>query len=290
MKVLLVGATGFLGSYVAPRLVERGHDVVALVRSSSARGALPANLPVIHGDLADTASLDRALGGKEALVYCASMGFGHVPPVVESLKRARVRRGVWVSTTAIFTSLPAASRAIRLAAEQAVKSSGLDWTIARPTMIYGTARDRNVSRLLRFLSRSPLFPVVGDGGALHQPVHVEDLADALVATLDGEASVGRAYNLAGAAPLPFRDLVSRSARALGRDVRLLPVPMNLALGAAAVAAALPLPRPVTPEQIRRLAEDKAFDWSEAARDLGFQPRTFETGVRSEARLLGLAPL
>ena len=184
-----------------------------------------------------------------------------------------------MSTTAIFTSLPAASRAPRVEAEAAVQSSALDWTILRPTMIYGTARDRNISRMLRFLARWPFFPVCGN--ALWQPIYVEDLADAVVAALDRPTAYGRVYNLAGAYPMRFDDLVRAAARALFRRVLLVRVPLTAAVLAARAT------RVVTPEQIRRLAEDKAFDYAEATRDFEFRPRSFVEGVHLEARRLGL---
>jgi nucleoside-diphosphate-sugar epimerase len=208
------------------------------------------------------------------------MGFGHVPRVVQQLQDAGIMRAVFVSTTAIFTRLPAASRALRVEAESSVRQSGLEWTILRPTMIYGTARDRNISRLLRFLKRVPVFPLCGN--ALWQPIYVEDLADAVVAALDSRHSIGQTYNLAGACPLRFADLVRTAAAAVSRHVWLAPVPLS-----AAVLAAR-LTHIVTPEQVRRLAEDKAFDYADATRDLGFRPRSFADGVRREARDLGLA--
>jgi nucleoside-diphosphate-sugar epimerase len=214
----------------------------------------------------------------DTLVYCASMGFGHIPRLVEQLQSAGVRRGVFVSTTAIFTRLPATSLAPRLEAETAVESSTLDWTILRPTMIYGTAGDRNISRLLRFLARWPFFPQCGN--ALWQPIYVEDMAEAVVGALDTPATVGHAYNLAGAYPLRFDDLVRTAARTLFRRVLLVRVPLIAAVAAARVT------RVVSTEQVRRLAEDKAFDYAEATRDFGFQPRSFAEGVRLEARSLG----
>ncbi len=287
MTTLLIGGTGFLGSYVAARLA--GPDLVALVRPTSDRAVLPPDVATRSGDLDDLASLDRMLEGVDGVVYCASMGFGHVPPLVRRLEAAGVRRAVFVSTTAIFTTLPARSRAPRLAAEAAVQRSRLAWTILRPTMIYGSGRDRNISRLLRLLRRSPVFPVFGDGRALHQPIFVEDLADAVVSALGSQPAVGRTYDLAGAQPLPYADLLRAAARAVGRDVRLVHVPLGLALFGARLARRLPLPMPITPEQVLRLAEDKAFDYSAAVRDLGFRTRTFEEGVRIEAASLGLAP-
>lgn len=235
-------------------------------------------MEVVRGDLSSELPLD----GVSTLVYCASMGFGHVPRLVNQLESSSVSRAVFVSTTAIFTRLPSASREVRLAAETAVTHSGLNWTILRPTMIYGTARDRNISRLLHFLKRWSVFPLCGN--ALWQPIYVEDLADALVAALDSPAAERKTYNVGGAAPLRFAELVRTAARAVGRfRVALVPVPV----GAAVLGARLT--RVVSPEQIRRLAEDKAFDYADAARDFGFAPRPFAEGVRQEAHSLGLRP-
>jgi nucleoside-diphosphate-sugar epimerase len=272
LTILLVGGTGFLGSFVATRLADRSLSV--LVRPTSDTAFLPAGVALRTGDL----SADLPVDGIDTLIFCASMGFGHVPRVVQQLEAAGVRRAVFVGTTAIFTRLPAASRAVRLEAEQAVQASRLAWTILRPTMIYGTHRDRNISRLLRWLSRWPVAPVCGDG--LWQPIYVEDLADAVVAALDTPAAVGRAYNLAGGPPaLRFSELVRVAGRAVGRDVLLLPVPLRLAVVLARLTGV------VKPEQVWRLAEDKAFDSSDACRDFGFLARPFDEGVRLEVRQL-----
>jgi nucleoside-diphosphate-sugar epimerase len=274
-RILLVGATGFLGSFVAHRLAPRG--AAAMVRPSSDTSVLPAGMELRRADLDGALPLDSISG----LVYCASMGFGHVPPVVAQLEHAGVQRAVFISTTAIFTRLPSASRAVRLEAEAAVQRSSLEWTILRPTMIYGTARDRNISRLLRFLKRWPVFPLCGNG--LWQPVYVEDLADAVVAALDSPRTIGRVYNVAGAQPLALADLVRTAGRALGRRVTLIGVPLQAAvLGAR-------LTRIVRPEQVLRLAEDKAFSYADAIDAFGFAPRSFAEGVTLEARALGLSP-
>src|SRR5207302_10940801 len=102
-RILVVGATGFLGSFVAQRLSIRG--AAALVRTSSDTSTLPKEMELLRGDLQAPPPLD----GFATLVYCASMGFGHVPPLVGHLERAGVKRAVFISTTAIFTSLPSAS-------------------------------------------------------------------------------------------------------------------------------------------------------------------------------------
>jgi nucleoside-diphosphate-sugar epimerase len=273
-RLLLIGGTGFLGSFVAIRLASR--EPLVLVRPTSDRRVLPPRVEVRVGELSRPLPLD----GVETLVYCASMGFGQVPALVQQVDSAGVRRAIFVSTTAIYTSLPAPSREVRLKAEEAVQTSSLNWTIVRPTMIYGTQRDRNISRLLRFLHRWPIFPQCGN--ALWQPVHVEDVADAIVSVLETPATYRRAYNLGGAQPLRFAELLRTAARAVGRRVLLVPVPL------AAAALGARLTRAVSEEQVRRLAEDKAFPFTEASADFGYCPRSFEEGARAEARLLGLA--
>jgi uncharacterized protein YbjT (DUF2867 family) len=91
----------------------------------------------------------------------ASLGFGHAGLVTDAVEAARPIRSVFFSSTALFTHLPAASKAVRLAAEEQVRALRTEWTILRPTMIYGAAGDRNMERLIRFLARSPVVPLPG---------------------------------------------------------------------------------------------------------------------------------
>jgi nucleoside-diphosphate-sugar epimerase len=273
---------------VARLLFARGAAPVCLVRRRSDLAALPDGAVRREGDLDDAASLDRWLAGCRSLVYCASMGFGHVPGVLAACERAGVGRVVFVSTTALFTGLPAPSKAVRTAAEDAVRSSALRATIVRPTMIYGARGDRNVERLLRFVTRWPVVPVPGDGASLVQPVHVDDLAAAIVEAWARDVAVGRAYALSGAAPLALDAVIDAAAAACGRRRRKLHLPLGPVAWLLGAVEALGLRPRIRREQVLRLAEDKAFAHDDAARDLGFAPREFAVGVREEARALGLA--
>ncbi len=287
-RVLVTGASGFLGGHVVPLLVSGGEEVVALARSVAAAhrvnelGANP-----VAGDLDDPASVDHAFAdsGADTLVNLASLGFGHAPTIVAAAEEAGIKRAVFMSTTAIFTNLNAGSKQTRQSAENVIEASALEWTIVRPTMIYGTPADRNMVRLLRLLRRTPFVPVPGGGQRLQQPVHVEDLARAVVAALYAPAAIGEAYDVAGPEPLTFGSVIEQAAEALGRRARLVPVPL------APLAASLRLYERVVArprfkaEQLERLAEDKAFDISPAIRDLGFEPRSFAEGIRQEAAML-----
>jgi nucleoside-diphosphate-sugar epimerase len=200
-----------------------------------------------------------------------------------------VERSVFFSSTSLFTRLPAATRAVRLDAEERVRSLPGRWTILRPTMIYGDAADRNLSRLFRFVARSPVVPLPGGGRALVQPVHVADLARAVVEVLECQATARNAYELPGGEAVPLRELVLRVARLLGRR-RLLLLPLPIAPMALAAGAwhRLGLAPRVSSEQVRRLAEDKAFSYEAARRDWGYSPRGLDAGLESEARELRIS--
>ncbi len=145
MKVFVTGATGFTGSRTVPLLLARGWEVHCLYRESSDRSVLPQTEIHWHlGNLENQQKLTEAMQGCDMLVNIASLGFGHAENIVKSAQAAGIQRAIFISTTAIFTKLNSQSKRTRLAAEAAIQNSDLNYTILRPTMIYGSQRDRNM--------------------------------------------------------------------------------------------------------------------------------------------------
>jgi uncharacterized protein YbjT (DUF2867 family) len=289
VKLLVTGGSGFLGGYVLAEAARRGHRCVALARSPAAaatvaaRGATP-----LAGDLSSTTLADLFTAARcDALVNLASLGFGHAPGIVAAARAAGLDRSVFVSTTAVTTRLPARSKRVRLAAERVIENSGLKWTILRPTMIYGAPGDRNLSRLLTLMHRVPVLPVPGGGRRLQQPVHVADVADAVLAAVTRPATAGRRYDVAGPVPLAFTDLLRTCAAAVGRRIVFVPVPLAPAIALLRGYERYSQHPRIRVEQLERLAEDKAFPIEDAVRDLGYRPRPFTEGIRAEAAALGL---
>ncbi len=286
MRALVTGGSGFLGHEVLFHLVSGGHEVTALARSRAAELTVEAlGATSIPGDLDDPDSVDRAFAtsGADVLVNLASLGFGHAPTIVAAAEEAGIRRAVFVSTTAIFTNLRASSKTIRTAAERSITASSLDWTILRPTMIYGAPGDRNMWRLLKLLRRTPVVALPGPG-KLHQPVHVADLAQAVVSAAAHPEAIGKAYDVAGPCASTLRELVRDASTALNRRTRAIPVPANPIIFGLALLERLGKDMPISAEQVARLTEDKAFDISEARADLGYNPRSFCEGIAQEAAL------
>ena len=287
MKLLVTGGSGFTGREVVRLAISQGHDVLGLARSAQAADVLSKlGATPISGDIDDAASLKAAFAcGADSLLNVASLGFGHAPAVVAATQSAGIRKAVFVSTTAVTTKLPAPSKRVRLAAEQTVKESGLDWTIIRPTMIYGKPGDRNLSRLIALLRRSPVVPLPGGGKRLQQPVHVEDVAAAILAAVATDASSHHTYSIAGPQPLSLRTLVLTTGLAVGRKPILVSLPLGPTTTAVRAYERFAKRPRLKVEQLERLSEDKAFSIDDAIRDLGYSPRSFEEGIRAEAMLL-----
>jgi nucleoside-diphosphate-sugar epimerase len=280
--ILLTGATGFLGEFVLEELVQRGHEVTCFVRKTSNLDKIKRlNVKYVFGELDDYESICEALKGKEALINIASLGFGHAPNIVNACEEMGVKRSIFVSTTGIFTKLNPDSKGIRLAAEKLIKESNLDYTIIRPTMIYGTSEDRNMWRLVKYLKRMPILPILGSGTYLQQPVYVKDLANVIVNSYEKNVSIKKAYNISGAAALTYNDVVDITGKALGKKVVKIHIPMKLSYNLLKVYEKISKKPKLKAEQVLRLNESKDFSYEDAKKDLGYNPLSFEEGIKRE---------
>jgi len=284
MKVLVTGGTGLLGGALVGLLLAEGHEVRCLVREGSSRASRLDPLPVelVRGEAGDARALSRALSGVDALLHVA--GVEYAPQVVEAARRANVGRLVVVGSTSAHSAYEFRSSP-KLRMEELVRESGLDYTIVRPSMIYGSELDRNMHRLLRFLDHSPVFPMFGSGENLWQPVYHEDCAKGVYEALVRPAAIGQSYDLPGAEPLTYLELVRTAASALGKKPRIVRLPLGPVRRSLAAAERLRLPLPVKSEQVLRLREDKAYPYDKAKRELDYAPRSFREGIALEVARL-----
>ena len=282
MKIFVTGATGFTGSRVVPLLLKSGYAVRCLYRASSDRSSLAGlDIEWALGDVSDPQSLTSAMQGTDALINVASLGFGHADSIVSAAKSAGIQRAVFISTTAIFTLLNAGSKKVRVAAELAIETSGLKYTILRPTMIYGSPRDRNMWRLIRFMRYSPIVPIFGDGKYLQQPIYVDNVAQAMVSCLSNDNTIGKSYNIAGKQALTYNDVIDTIAKGMNKRVWKIHVPSKPVVSLLYFFERMRIPFPIKAEQVLRLNENKDFSYLEAQKDFGFSPLAFEEGIGLE---------
>jgi nucleoside-diphosphate-sugar epimerase len=285
-RIALTGVLGFVASHLLPRLAERRAIAIGIVRPGRDASRLERSgieIRRLDLDRPDPATTCAAFSGIDALVHLS--GIAQTTALLPAILKAGVARGVFVGSAGVYTRLKSPAADAKRAGEAALRASSLGYTILRPSMIYGTPADRNMVRLLRWLRSFPMVPMPGAGRTLQQPVHVEDLADAIVAALERPSASRQEYDVGGPAAIALRDVIRIAGRAVGRRPVLLPIPITPAHGMVVMMRRLKLPTPVRPEQVLRLTESKAVDIDPARRDLGFDPRSFEEGIAAEARML-----
>lgn len=270
MRVIVTGAGGLTGGEIARRLVASGETVVAVSRRDpqipGATGAL--------GDAGDPAFMAGQLSGVDVLVHVAGILEG--PRLARVPGLAAVPRLVVVSSAGVY-SAHRSSAALYLEGERALSDAHPDSVFVRPTMIYGSTRDRNIHHVIRFAHRFGVLPQIGAGRARLQPIHYEDLATATVAltALDRRGAI----DAGGAAPVALCALLREIFAALGRPSRILRVPLGPALLAARAVDLVAGRRAA--ERIERMAEERTVDNSELVAATGLRPRSVEQGLRDQ---------
>lgn len=203
-------------------------------------------------------------------------------------KAQRPLRVVGISTCSVIHKAQSSSLAERelaarfLAAEQKViklaQQQGHELTLLRPTMLYGLGRDGTVAVLQKFACRFGFLLVPGNADGLRQPVHVEDIAQAVVQCLNTKATIGKTYELGGRSVLSLRELCAKILLDNGRRPRVFSIPLWM-LKLAIYGARLSKLRPDWDVGLlQRAQQNQTVDYGKAQRDFGYDPMGFQGRV------------
>lgn len=276
MKTALVfGASGQIGMPLLDRLRDDGWRVHAVSRDPRAEqpglvwwpGELPDFvLPALQADvILSCGPLDLFAQ------WYARSGVAARRVIAFGSTSIEVKRG---SADAEERDLVARLREAERTLFETAAARGAAVTVLRPTLVYGSARDRNLSRIVQVAQRFGRIVLPRDATGLRQPVHAHDLADAAFRCIDIAASFGRTYALPGGETLSYRDMVARVLAALQPPPRLHEVPspvFNLLL---ALAHAAGFALDFNEAAVARMRSDLVFDPADAQRDFGYAPRNF----------------
>ena len=279
-RALILGAGSQITPFLSQRLGDLGYGGHCVSRTP------PPGCPPIHPAFSwqrvDLTLAPDWSAMPEAVAFSV-LPLWLLPRHIPALAAVGIRQVVAFSSTSVFskaTSADPAERdvASRLAdAEAAVAAAcdeaGIPWTILRPTLIYGSGRDKNVAAVAGFIRRFGFFPVAHPARGLRQPVHADDLAGAAVAAIGNPGAYSRAFDLPGGETLTYRRMVERIFARLGRPPRILRLPTWLLRGAMPVAQRW-LPGRYSPALFLRMNQNLAFDGEPAREALGYAPRPF----------------
>lgn len=298
MKVLVTGGTGFVGTHLVNALLRRGHAVAVLARHPD-RARSRYNRPVerVRGDVLDPASLAPALAGRDAVVHL--VGIIHekgaqtfdrmhrqaVENVVAAMQAAGVRRLLHTSAMGTSEDSPSEYARTKAAGERAVRASGLDWTIFRPSIVFGPG-DGFVSLLAPIVRRNPIFiPVIGKGETRFQPVSVQDVSRIFADALEKPETVGKTFEVGGPEVLTLNEIDREIATVVGKRRKPL-VHLPLWWGRLLAWFFELLARrgwidapPLTRDQLKSLSRDNVADVSETVAVFDGEWKEFRPGLR-----------
>ena len=206
--------------------------------------------------------------------------------VSEKIVRAGTEVGVnWficVHTTGRYSKYKSESAEF-IEIEDSLLKEFSNLTILRPTMIYGSRRDKNMHKLVRYIHKHKFIPVFGNGKNLMSPVHAQDLGNAYYDVLQNrDTTFGNQYNLSGKYEISYISILEETASALGKKVFFIHLPIWFCLVVVYIGNLVFGSRfPISVEQVSRMKEDKVFSWEDAYSDFGFSPRSFKDGIRKE---------
>ncbi len=312
-NILVLGGSGFIGRYIVNLLVDRGCRVLvpSRRRDHAKHLILLPTCDVVDANIHDDATLDQLVDGQDAVINLVGILHGtqreferaHVelPQRVIAACRAKgVRRYLHMSALGADPNGPSTYQRSKGTGEAAVRASDLDWTIFRPSVVFGV-EDQFLNLFARLAKWFPVLPI-GGADVKFQPVWVEDVAAAFVASLDNPATYRKVYELAGPKIYTLRELVTFAARASGHPRPVIALPDSIARLQALLMELMPGPTLLSRDNLDSMKRDNIASQQpyrpapelglhhlaplepEASLYLaGLHPRTHFSGFRAKAR-------
>ncbi|MBF0194927.1 MAG: complex I NDUFA9 subunit family protein [Magnetococcales bacterium] len=274
--ILVTGCTGFLGSAIVKSLLESGHKVRGLARHGGPfKDGSITGIDIVHGSILEPETLARAMEGVEKVIHLVGIlvetkgqTFSGVhlqgtKNVLQAAKDANVKRYLQMSSMGTRPHATSKYHQSKWLAEEAVRSSGLNITILRPSVIFGPY-DEFTTMFAKMARYSPVLPLIGAGENMMQPVWVEDVAQFVNKALNDQQTFDKTYELGGPEQLTFKTILTEISKATNKRRAILPIPLPvLRLQAGLLEKLHPKP-PLTLDQLIMAQEDnvtKQHPWS-----------------------------
>ena len=296
MKIVVAGGTGFLGRHICRALIEGGHVVKVLGRNPerAARILQAASTSTVRADVTKPETLVGTLDGADAVVGAVQFpnhpveiprrgltydNYDHrgTENLLDEAVRAGIEHYVYLSGAGANTASDKTWYRAKGYAERAVRNSGLDYAIVRPSWAYGP-EDRALNRLATIARYSPIVPRLGMKPQRIQPVSVDDIALTFRRVFEREEAWGETFEIGGPDVMTMQEVLETLLRVMGKRRVIAPVPETLAKLGTAPLKLLPNP-PMTPHGIEFAVQEGVVDTTLLEKVLDVHPVGLEEGLR-----------
>lgn len=291
-NLLVTGITGRSGKHFGNILIKNNYrNVTALIRDETKFKKLFDNDTTIQYEICDISDVEKItniLTQKKIDTIFHIYNIKHSIGIVNAaIASGYVKRIILVHTTGVYSKFKSASSEyieIENTIENLLKNSEISVTILRPTMIYGSLDDKNISSFIKMVDKLRLFPLVNGGKYELQPVNHIDLGKAYYQVLiNPESTKNNNYNLSGGTVIYLKDILENISNFLGKKTVFFSVPFGFAYFMAKVLYWLTLKKIDFREKVQRLVEPRAYEHNAAVNDFGYSPINFVDGLEKEVK-------
>ena len=292
--VLITGASSGLGLSALNSLINLDHKIVSLGRTHSKNINYHPKIKYVRGYITEIASLQKGLWGATSVLHFAGLTHSSdsrkyyevnadgTSNLIKKAETSNVNRFIYVSTQAIGMKGGAYSHSKEIA-EKHIKKSKLNWTILRPSEIYGMKLEDSIESLCRLIRSTRVLPIIGDGQYTLNPLHIEDFTRFTIdlQTCGSTKSYYKVYQLAGPCPISFMAFCKKHSKFHNHKQTMIHLPVFLCKLILYLCSKANLTS-ITLDQIDRLRMIKNNDISLAASDYFFAPREFSHALNLSA--------
>ena len=282
-NILLTGASGNSAYFFLKKLEKENFDkVIKVITRDKSKNSyfnqFKLKFKIFNGDINDKEFLSKCLNDIDVVLHTANIE--NSQNIVEVGSEKKVKWFILVHSTMVYSKHSSKRIENRKNIEKNILKLNSNITILSSSMVYGTSRDINMSRLIRFMDTFKIFPIFGDGENYMQPIYIEDLADAYYNVIKfKEQTFNKRYILAGKEPLKYNDILKIIEKKLEKKIFYIKIPLKLSIILIKICEIIFFGKlHINVSQVERLSEDKIYDYSEAKKDFLFNPKGFEEGI------------
>lgn len=293
-KILVCGGTGFVGSHIVQALLPH-HQVRILTRSLKKTKPIP-QVEFVEGNLLDLNSLQNAMKDCDVVINAAQ--FDNAPfenpskgqtyekvdaegteNIVRAIIHTRIPRVLYVSGAGVDEQKTEPWFRAKVRAERAIRNSGAQWTIFRPSWIYGPT-DRSLNRMISMIRYSPIVFILGSGYQI-QPIYINDVAQIVAKAVQEPKSQGKIYEIGGPEKLSMKEILRVAAKVMKKRRLYVTIPKFLVAPLFSILEKVP-GVPVTRAALDFITMDVTIpeqQIQQAENDFGLRFSTLEKGLQ-----------
>lgn len=297
--ILITGANGYIGINLVEKLAKLREDIACFVYNHDRKNVGRLNqldVKIIYGDLLDKNSLKKAIKNAIVVVHLAAaigsddpklnydVNFLGTKNLVDECLKNGVKRFVYSSSIAAKYKITTEYGKSKKMAEEYIKSSGINFTILRPTLVYGRNGGLVFNQMVDNLKKLPVIPIIGNGKNKKQPVYIDDFVDIIISTIKNDKIISKEYDVGGSDVVTLNSFVDMINETISNNKLKIHVPVFLCRFIAGLfEIILRNKSPISSESVLGFIQDSEVDISLVKKDFNYVPMPLKEGLKKSLK-------